>query len=77
MEDEVFELVGRTEQERGGLPVPGDQLTHGGDLRLAELSGRPASSRAAAAPPGQAVGAGTVGVSDGRGQGLHAEVCGA
>ena len=78
LQDEVLQLVCRAEQEGGRLPVAGDQLTHGRDLRLAELGRSPAPSRAAAAaaPSAQAVVGGGGGVTDvGRGEGLHAEVC--
>ena len=77
LQDEVLQLVCRAQQEGGRLPVAGDQLTHGRDLRLAELGRRPAPSRAAAAAPStQAVVGGGGGVTDvGRGEGLHAEVC--
>lgn len=84
LQDEVLQLVGRAQQEGGRLSVAGDQLPHGRDLRLAELSGGPASSgpsgpapsTGTADPSAQAVGrGGGEGVGHvGRGQRLHAEV---
>ncbi|TNN87785.1 hypothetical protein EYF80_002132 [Liparis tanakae] len=55
LQDEVLQLVCRAQQEGGRLPVAGDQLTHGCDLRLAELCRCPAPSSTSAAPPTQAV----------------------
>lgn len=34
---EVFELVRRSEEERGGLPVAGDELPHRADLGGVQL----------------------------------------
>ena len=69
LQDQVFQLVGRAEEEGRRLPVPGDELPHRRDLRGAELGRGPAPAAALTVT----VGAGGRGV---RADGLHTQICG-